>query len=253
MFKNIIDIIQTFIVLGIWPSLILYLKLIFVKRNLIKLKPREIRYPIFVRQNSTDLLVFQQIFIYKEYLINYNNSNPKTIIDAGANIGLSAIFFANKYPDSIIYAIEPEENNFKILLKNINPYRNIIAIKAAIWHQIEPIEINTSTLGEWAFTISPSINENRNKIKVVTIAEIINNYSLGVIDILKIDIEGSEKKLFKHGHELWLPKVSCIIIEVHDWIVEGCSETLFKALSNYKFQFSIRGENLIFQNIKTNH
>lgn len=42
---------------------------------------------------------------------------PRVIVDAGANIGLASLFFANKYADAKIIAIEPEEHNFKILKK----------------------------------------------------------------------------------------------------------------------------------------
>ena len=40
-------------------------------------------------------------------------------IDAGANIGLTSIYFANKFPNAKIVALEPEIDNYIILQKNI--------------------------------------------------------------------------------------------------------------------------------------
>jgi Methyltransferase FkbM domain len=68
------------------------------------------------------------------------------------------------------------------------------------------------------------------------------------IDILKLDIEGAEKKVFESGYEQWLPKVKVLIVELHDRMRSGCSETVFKAVSQYSFSNEIRGENHIFFN-----
>jgi FkbM family methyltransferase len=70
------------------------------------------------------------------------------IIDAGANIGLSALFFANKYPDAKIFAIEPEETNYKLLELNTKPYNNVCLIKAALWDSVRKIHLFDTGLGK---------------------------------------------------------------------------------------------------------
>jgi hypothetical protein len=65
------------------------------------------------------------------------------------------------------------------------------------------------------------------------------------IDILKIDIEGSEKELFESDYETWLPKVTTLIIELHDRMREGSSLSFFRALTKYNFRLAVKGENLI--------
>jgi hypothetical protein len=68
------------------------------------------------------------------------------------------------------------------------------------------------------------------------------------IDILKLDIEGSEKEVFETGYEHWLPKINILIIELHDKMKKGCSRAVFNAISKYDFSFDIKGENIIFTN-----
>src|SRR5712675_1402142 len=71
---------------------------------------RELADPIELRGRTSDINCFQKIFMHREYQSPFDIS-PKLIIDAGANIGLSALYFAVTYPDAIIIAIEPEIHN----------------------------------------------------------------------------------------------------------------------------------------------
>src|SRR5436190_21998125 len=80
-----------------------------------------IRHPVYVRIGTTDLSVLKQVLVERQYDFSLPVT-PKVIVDAGANIGLSAVFFANKYPAAVIFAIEPEESNFKVLEKNVSAY-----------------------------------------------------------------------------------------------------------------------------------
>jgi len=88
--------------------------------NLIKVRIKKIKAPFFLRLKTTDLPTFDQVFFYKEYDFDTAKS-PNIIIDAGANIGLAAIYFANRYPNAKIIALEPEQSNFRILKENVSP------------------------------------------------------------------------------------------------------------------------------------
>ena len=73
-----------------------------------------IQSPVNLRLNTSDIPTFEKIFVHLEYQVD-RIIDPKVIIDAGANIGLSAIYFSNKYPSANIIAIEPETFLFKLL------------------------------------------------------------------------------------------------------------------------------------------
>src|SRR4051812_20342978 len=66
-----------------------------------------IRHRVYLRCGTSDFLLFRNIFIQGEYNIHLP-FQPATIIDAGANIGLAAIKFANDYPSAKIVCVEPE-------------------------------------------------------------------------------------------------------------------------------------------------
>src|SRR6478735_3004416 len=67
---------------------------------------------IYLRPRHTDYAILNQIFVDKQYLPNHSLSNVKVILDAGANIGLSALYFHQRFPDARIICLEPEEQNF---------------------------------------------------------------------------------------------------------------------------------------------
>jgi hypothetical protein len=68
------------------------------------------------------------------------------------------------------------------------------------------------------------------------------------LDVLKLDIEGSEKEVFEKNVEEWLPRTKMLIVEVHDNMRKGASKALFAAISKYDFTFSMHHENLVFIN-----
>jgi FkbM family methyltransferase len=208
--------------------------------------------PIYVRRKSSDLLAFHQIFTFKEYEMNLG-FKPKFIIDAGANIGLAAVYFAKKYPNAKIIAIEPESSNFEMLKKNSNNYKNIFLHKRALSNQSNLVlNVIDKGFGNWGFMTE--IDNNRSSqnivdtVKTITIDDIIKENNLEYIDLLKIDIEGGEKELFESNYENWLPKTKCIAIELHDGIKVGSSKSFFEAISNYNFSYHNKGGNLIFMN-----
>jgi len=212
----------------------------------------KIPYPIYYRRKTSDIPTFNQIFTNKDYEIDLE-FEPKVIIDAGANIGLAAIYFANKYPEAEVICIEPEKSNYKILERNISNYNNISSFKRALSNlSNQDINVVDNGWGNWGF-ITESLEASKNQkvvdsVKTITINEIMKDNEIETIDLLKIDIEGAEKELFESNYENWLPKVHCMIIELHDRMKDGSSKSFFKAISQYNFNYFQSGENLVFIN-----
>lgn len=217
------------------------------KPVLLEVNKQKYEYPFYLRALSSDISTYKQIFIKKEYNFNLEKL-PNTIIDAGANIGLASIYFAKKYPTSKIIAIEPEKNNFNLLIKNTTPYANIIPLRAALWHKKKEIKIIDPGLGNWGFMTEgkESLRNTEHPffqtVNAITLENIIEDFNLNEIDILKIDIEGAEKEVFSDTIR-WIDKVNSIIIELHERMKQGCNRSFYCGTKGFYKEWT-QGENV---------
>ena len=221
------------------------------KKEKISISLENITYPFNLRIGTSDIPTFRQIFFDREYDFNLNFT-PEIIIDAGANIGLAAIYFANKYPKAKIISIEPERTNFSLLKENTKYYDNIVSLNKALSNfGNQELKVVDNGYGNWGFLTESGEKDadcsTKNLIKTVTVEDIMNKYKYEYIDVVKIDIEGYEKELFETNTH-WLENTRCLIIELHDRIKHGCSTNFFSVITKYDFSFSHNGENLIFIN-----
>ena len=215
-------------------------------QNINGLKIREIKFPVTLSNFKYDVTTLYQIFFAGEYDIKMEKT-PDFIIDCGANIGLSAVYFASKFPNAHIIAIEPDEENFKFLLLNTKYYPNVVCIQKAIWSHHQNLEIVDPGKGNWGFQTKEATNFSNHTIEGITLDEVMSENNIDTIDLLKIDIEGAEKELFTSGYENWLSKTDVMAIELHDFFDPSISPVFFKAIKPYGFQQYQLGENLIFK------
>ena len=203
--------------------------------------------PLMLRVHTVDVSVFEQVFVHRQYDFDVKSS-PDLIIDGGAHIGCASVFFALKFPRAVIYSIEPEIHNFALLRQNLAAYRNSIPLRAALWSKPAFLAIADQGAESWKFRIAESDGSfATNEVLAVTIGEIINWSGAIAIDLLKLDIEGSEKEIFAVHTQRWLPYVRNLVIELHDRFVPGCEEELRKAIEPYSFTKSISGECVVLQ------
>src|SRR5262249_16384304 len=104
--------------LGVGQAVVLLLRDTFSPPNaLAQVNVSGIRHPVWIRLATTDVRVIRGEFFRREYGEEIA-VNPRVIIDAGANIGLTAVNYANRYPSSRIIAVESERGNFDVLQRN---------------------------------------------------------------------------------------------------------------------------------------
>ncbi len=230
---------------GFVPGLSMAIQEIFVRQ------PKEIvasyyaiKYPIYLRLKTSDMLTFVHVFLRGEYNVDIAKT-PTVIVDAGANVGLTSIFYANKYPDAKIIALEPESSNFALLRKNVVPYRNILAVNKALWGENTTLEVVDPGLGKWGFQTRKRNDEEtivRKGVESITIDKLMHDNLLSHIDILKIDIEGAEKEVCETAGA-WIDKVGMMVIELHDRHTLGCSRSFYNATNGFDAEIH-RGENV---------
>ncbi len=223
---------------GFFGGTFLFLKIYYFKFEIINIFYFK---KIQLRNNTSDIDVFNQVIVNKEYDFHLDHK-PQFIIDAGANIGLTSLYFSKKYPEAKILAIEPEINNFNILINNTTGISKIIVEQKAVWFHNDGVTLEQSDSNDSHFI--KCITTRGVNIGSITIDKIIERYSLDSIDVLKLDIEGAEKEIFENNCS-WLYKVKTLVIELHDRLKPGCAMSLFSALNNHNYTLSIHGELLI--------
>src|SRR5262249_43096679 len=113
--------------------------------QLIELTSKSLSYPVFARPETSDLLVFDQVFVERQYRCVGHVKTPKLILDCGANVGYSSAYFLSRHPECFVIAVEPDANNFAMLKKNLGHYDGRYkAIQAAIWPRAETLQFNKS-------------------------------------------------------------------------------------------------------------
>ena len=226
-------------------ALKIYFRLKIKNRKNIRIS--KLKYPFTIRNNPFDYGSFEEVVVKEAYNIPIDFA-PRYIIDGGGNIGLTAAFFATKYPDAVIVSVEPDEGNFDLLQKNVAPYKNIKPMKGGIWYRSAFLLVKDLGWGNNGFMVEETAENTQEAIEAYSITEIMQKMNWTQCDIVKLDVEGSEKEIFSADYESWLPKTKVLIVELHDRMKKGCSKAVFSAISKYNFSFSIAGENMVFTN-----
>lgn len=151
----------------------------------------------FLNKRSCDYM-YREIFVRNIYYFKSLNPDP-LIIDCGSNIGLSVLFFKKLYPQSRIMAFEPSPAAFEVLKKNIkeNNIINVECFNVAVSDKNERTKLYYgSTAGG---PLSQSLESARGGKESIVIDTVeLAKYVKEPVDLLKMDIEGSEMKAMKN-------------------------------------------------------
>lgn len=188
------------------------------KGTLVGVKPPGGRHAAFVRRGTVDVGVWDEVFISGEYAAP-SDASPEYIIDAGANIGLTSIYYAIAFPGATIIAIEPAEENWDLLQRNARAYPQIKPTLAALWPTTTRVNIANPADASVSFFCSETAGEGT--VQTVTVPELMQRHEMPHVDILKVDVEGAEKAIFSAAAP-WIGKVRRFAIEFHDRKVPGC-------------------------------
>jgi FkbM family methyltransferase len=181
--------------------------------------------------------IYDEVFNTQIYKFNAKTNQP-LIIDCGANIGLSVLYFKKLYPDSRIIGFEPDPKVFKTLSKNILTYNleNVELIQKALWDNEGEISFFSEGADAGRIEIKNNLKE---KSRITLETDILSKYLKKEVDFLKIDIEGAEYKVLNECKDR-LKLVQNIFIEYHSF--ENQSQNLhdiLEILSNSGFRYYI--------------
>jgi FkbM family methyltransferase len=173
---------------------------------------------VALRQGTTDTKVFDEIFVERIYAPCVAglpaNLGPLTLIDLGANIGISVLFLSRVLEVADIIAVEPDPDSFRLLSENLRRAGladRSIALRAFAGADHGFAELLDSGNGACGMRMG-ALSESG--IPVLPLQEIAASMKTSVPTVLKCDIEGGERQLFQHLRD-WEHLVRYIILELH--------------------------------------
>ncbi len=170
------------------------------------------------RLNRGDMQSVREVWYDHVYRLPFESS-VETVVDLGANIGLSSVYFAKHYAATTIVAVEPDPANVRLLRRNLG--QNGIAasvVEAAIGPTDGMLRFSNhvdSNLGR--------ASSEGDEVPMVSMETLCARHELTRIDVLKMDIEGGEQQLLD-GPIQWLSHVKSVMAEFHPDRVDypGC-------------------------------
>lgn len=182
-------------------------------------------------EGSPDVAALSEIFLDGEYSW-VEIKNPQIIVDLGAHTGNTALYFRLKYPDAIVYAVEASPLNFSRLTENTKHDSKIIPIFGAVSDNDGVMTFYESTSSLGSSTQRRGVEDSAIVVPCFTLHTLFEQHKLSVVDFMKIDIEGSEGKIFtKLSPETF---AYSYIIEVHNDLMDKDIDFTKKYFSGYK-------------------
>ena len=160
---------------------------------------------------DTDLIVIKEMFEENVYEVHgWHFSDDGVTVDLGSNVGAFAIQAASIGAKKV-YAVEPEPHNLKALKDNIalNELEDVVKV----------LELGVSDFNGSAVITDEgggaTIKDGKAgaEIKVITLDKLFKDNKINNVDVLKIDVEGSETEIILAASKETINKCNYIAIE----------------------------------------
>lgn len=179
-----------------------------------------------LRTSSTDIQALANVWINEEYKkTGFEIKNDDIIIDVGAHVGLFTLYASQYCKSGKIFCFEPIKKNFDLLSENIkiNQLSNVKCIHTAVHDKNDSIRMYLSKTDDAAHSVFNNGNEYV-YVNTITLSEIFNANNIQVCNLLKMDCEGSEYKIFETTPDEHMERIQKICLEYH--IIKGDFESL---------------------------
>lgn len=173
---------------------------------------------IQLRSGTTDKWSIHEVILRDDYRLKEISDSSRIVIDLGANAGVFSVYASNLLSSTKIFAYEPEKSNYNLLVNNIK--RNNLSKKVIPFYMA-----CTSKSGVGYLNIDSDIrSHNISKksglksviVKTISLQEIIKTNNLTTVDLLKMDIEGSEYDILYKLPQNIYKKIKSIAMEFHN-------------------------------------
>lgn len=137
--------------IGVVHAVALLLSRVGVRREYpaVSVKVRGVDHPLLFRPATSDLGIFNQIFVGREYAPLDVMETPRLVVDAGANVGYSSAYFLSRFPTVQIIALEPDPGNAELCRRNLAPYGDRARVLVrAVWPHTDTLRSCTTAIWE---------------------------------------------------------------------------------------------------------
>lgn len=164
-----------------------------------------------LRTNAGDFNILYEIFWQQAYhLPQLQGGAFGTVVDIGANVGLAALYFMEKFPVTRLVCVEPEPANFQVLQRNLHG-TIAVAVQAALDATDGTVKIDSSPQ---AYNARVSAATGTVEVAAISMPSLLQSQQLDWVDLLKIDIEDYEQQVFIDDCA-WLAQIGVLLIEIH--------------------------------------
>ncbi len=161
--------------------------------------------PFFYRPGTSDTWIILEVLINKgcksEYWLPDTKDSPSTILDIGGNIGCTAVYFANRYPEAVVYSFEPDLENFKLLSLNTAGYENIKIYNVALGDRDSVMTLGCTedhvNFGAKTLVLDRQRSDLTNEVPVREAQSFICELGIRSVNLVKIDTEGFEYPILR--------------------------------------------------------
>jgi FkbM family methyltransferase len=188
-------------------------------------------------EELTDLKAFWQIFLRRVYRVRPNDS---IIVDLGANIGLFTLYAARMAPQAKIFSVEPFPATFARLVATVRDHHlesKVICVNYAIagshGARVMP---DANVPSQRRSVASPASGARGTEVAATTLEGIFEENNLVRIDLLKIDIEGSEYEVLLSAPSTLLARIGRVAMEYHGDCAPYSKQQLFDYLRSAGFK-----------------
>lgn len=182
-----------------------------------------------LRSHTTDISVLAELLVGGSYDSLPPGQEVDTVLDLGANTGLSFRWLRSRWPAARFVCVEPDAGNLQVLRANVRPFAGQVEVIGACIGGFERKVRLVGPDGEWSYRMLDCDGPGRaGQVDVVTMDALLASRGIERICVLKCDIEGAESELFADCRS-WIDRVDSVAVECHSEFLS--SEQLLASLA----------------------
>lgn len=179
----------------------------------------------FALRDLGELHGLREVFVQGDYALQVPR-DPSVILDLGGNIGAATVYFATRWPNAEIVVLEPDQDAFTRLARNVRPFARVQPLQLAVAAEGGDVTLYRT---DWTLTNSliPSTGGAPVSVKAVSLDWLVEGPCGGAVDLVKLDVEGAEYAVMRASQRR--DSIPVLVGELHEDSM-GASIDEFEAL-----------------------